>query len=239
MHVHELGLVWRLALAIGLSSIIGVEREMRQKAAGLRTNALVGTGAALFLLVSEYGFADVLGPHVTLDPSRVAAQVVSGIGFIGGGLIFVRRTDVRGLTTAAGVWVTAAVGMAAGADLPLLAAFTTALYLIVSYAFPVVERVLPQSRDVPSTITITYLDGRGILRRLLAICAEHGFSVGDVAVERDAAGEDDDAPSVALRLRVRGRGSLAELASDVGDVDGVLSVRGADVNAPRSAQELG
>jgi hypothetical protein len=79
-----------LALAFMLSSLIGVEREWRQKSAGLRTHALVGTGAALFVLVSKYGFTDVLGSHVILDPSRVAAQVVTGIGFIGGGLIFVR-----------------------------------------------------------------------------------------------------------------------------------------------------
>ena len=78
--MHELDLIWRLALALGLSSIVGLERETRQSA-GLRTYALVGTGAALFMLVSSYGFADVVGPRVKLDPSRVAAQVVSGIGF--------------------------------------------------------------------------------------------------------------------------------------------------------------
>jgi putative Mg2+ transporter-C (MgtC) family protein len=107
-----------LGLAFLLSSLIGVEREWRQKSAGLRTHTLVGVGAALFVLVSKYGFSDVLGSHVTLDPSRVAAQIVSGIGFIGGGLIFVRGDAVKGLTTAAIVWVTAAIGMACGAGLP-------------------------------------------------------------------------------------------------------------------------
>ena len=107
---------------------------MRQKSAGLRTHSLVGLGAALFVLVSTYGFSDVLDQdHVVLDPSRVAAQIVSGIGFIGGGLIFVRRDSVRGLTTAAGVWVTAAVGTAAGAGLGILATATTAAYLLVAY----------------------------------------------------------------------------------------------------------
>src|ERR1700735_3243274 len=79
-----------LGLAFGLSSLIGLEREWRQKSAGLRTHTLVGTGAALLVIVSKYGFSDVLGSNVILDPSRVAAQIVSGIGFIGGGLIFVR-----------------------------------------------------------------------------------------------------------------------------------------------------
>jgi putative Mg2+ transporter-C (MgtC) family protein len=118
----EWDLLWRLGLALALSSAIGVEREMRQKSAGLRTYTLVGVGAALFVLVSIYGFSDTLERGETvLDPSRVAAQIVSGIGFIGGGLIFVRRDAVRGLTTAAGVWLTAAVGMAAGAGLAVLA----------------------------------------------------------------------------------------------------------------------
>jgi putative Mg2+ transporter-C (MgtC) family protein len=138
--VHEVDLLWRLALALALSSVIGIEREIRQKSAGLRTYALVGTGSALFMLVSAYGFADVLGLHSTLDPSRVAAQIVSGIGFIGGGVIFVRRDAVRGLTTAAGVWTTAAVGMAAGGDLPLLALATTVMYLLVCSAYPLVEQ---------------------------------------------------------------------------------------------------
>src|SRR6201996_2564142 len=114
-----------LGLALLLSAIIGFERELRQKSAGLRTHTLIGFGSALFMLVSKYGFTDVLGEHVVLDPSRVAAQIVSGIGFIGGGLIFVRRDLVRGLTTAAGVWLTAAVGAAAGASLPVLAIATT------------------------------------------------------------------------------------------------------------------
>jgi putative Mg2+ transporter-C (MgtC) family protein len=105
-----------LGVALLLSAVIGLEREMRQKNAGLRTHTLVGVGAALFTLISKYGFADVLRPgQVVVDPSRVAAQIVSGMGFLGAGIIFVRRDSVRGLTTAAGVWVTAAVGAAAGA----------------------------------------------------------------------------------------------------------------------------
>ena len=106
--------IGELGLAFVLSALIGVEREIRQKSAGLRTYTLVGLAAALIMLVSKYGFGDVLSERVVLDPSRIAAQIVTGIGFIGGGLIFVRRDSVRGLTTAAIVWLTAAVGMACG-----------------------------------------------------------------------------------------------------------------------------
>src|SRR5690349_3978859 len=106
-------LIGRLALTLVLAAAVGLERELRQKSAGLRTHTLVGIGAALFAIAGGYGFTDIVGSHgVVLDPSRVAAQVASGIGFIGGGLIFVRRDAVRGLTTAAGVWVTAAIGLA-------------------------------------------------------------------------------------------------------------------------------
>lgn len=224
--VHEVDLVWRLGLALALSSVIGIEREIRQKSAGLRTYALVGTGSALFMLVSAYGFADVLGSHSTLDPSRVAAQIVSGIGFIGGGVIFVRRDAVRGLTTAAGVWATAAIGMAAGGDLPLLAAATTVVYLLVSYAYPLLEQALPRSRFSASRMRLTYRDGRGILRDLLGTFGDHGFAVSDINVERTDGHDGDRA--VTVKLEVRGRGSLASLASDLDDHHGVLAVSGAE-----------
>src|ERR1700744_5472128 len=103
-------------LAFVLSALVGLEREIRQKSAGLRTYTLVGVSAALFMLISKYGFMNVLeNGRVFVDPSRVAAQIVSGIGFIGGGVIFMRRDVVRGLTTAAAVWLTAAPRMGRGA----------------------------------------------------------------------------------------------------------------------------
>ena len=126
----------QLTLALILSSLIGLEREMRMKSAGLRTHTLVGVAAALIMLVSKYGFGDVISENrIVLDPSRIAAQVVSGIGFIGGGLIFVQRDFVRGLTTAATVWLTAAVGMAFAAGLPLLALYVTAAHFLVMFGY--------------------------------------------------------------------------------------------------------
>src|ERR1700753_3797314 len=96
--------------------LFGLERTVQGKSAGLRTQTIVGTAAALILLISKYGFADVLSPgSVVLDPSRVAAQIVSGVGFLGAGLIITRRGAVHGLTTAAAVWESAAIGMAGGA----------------------------------------------------------------------------------------------------------------------------
>jgi putative Mg2+ transporter-C (MgtC) family protein len=208
--------------------VIGIEREIRQKSAGLRTYALVGVGSALFMLVSEYGFADVIGKHVTLDPSRVAAQVVSGIGFIGGGVIFVRRDLVRGLTTAAGVWATAAIGMAAGGDLPVLACATTLIYLLVSAGYPEIKKLLPRSRTAPGRVRLTYQDGKGVLRELLGRCSEHGFAVSDLIVERTSDGNGRDGKTVTVRLEVRGPGSIPSLATELDTVDGVLNVRTAE-----------
>lgn len=217
-----------LGLAFALSSLIGLEREWRQKSAGLRTHALVGTGAALFLLVSKYGFSDVLGPHVTLDPSRVAAQIVSGIGFIGGGLIFVRGDAVRGLTTAAVVWVTAAVGMACGAGLPLLALAVTGGHFIVAFVFPRLAALLPRSRYIGFGLRVLYEDGRGILRGVLGEATRLGFAV--VRVHTDAlAGEVRGVPAVALTMEVRGQPRVESLVAALDEMDGVLEVSTADL----------
>ncbi len=107
-------IIVRLLAATVLGAIIGIERERAEHAAGLRTHALVSLGAALFMIISAYGFAPVLGEHVILDPSRIAAQVASGIGFLGAGTIILRREIVRGLTTAASMWTVAAIGLACG-----------------------------------------------------------------------------------------------------------------------------
>ena len=202
----EWELLSRLGLALVLSTVIGLEREWRQKSAGLRTYTLVGLGSALFLLVSEYGFFDELERgRVVLDPSRVAAQIVSGIGFIGGGLIFVRRDSVRGLTTAAGVWLTAAVGMAAGGGLAVLAIASTAAYLVVATGYPVLARRLPRSGLAPSRLQLSYLDGRGVLREVLSRITAAGFDVSDLSFQRTREEEGGDPRAVA----VAGRGPRA------------------------------
>jgi putative Mg2+ transporter-C (MgtC) family protein len=229
--VNEWDLIWRLALALALSAAIGLERELAQKSAGLRTYTLVGLGSALFMLISKYGFFDVLEPKtVVLDPSRVAAQIVSGIGFIGAGLIFVRRDSVRGLTTAAGVWLTAAVGAACGASLPVLAIATTVAYFAVVFGLAPLARRLPASPYAPSALRLVYEDGRGILRRVLAACTSRDFKVADVNVDRAEGGPGGHPGAVAVALEVHGGGSVAALAAELGEIDGVLSVAAGDVN---------
>ena len=216
--------VAELTIALVLSSVIGLERDIRQKSAGLRTHTLVGFGSALLMLVSKYGFTDVLGNNVELDPSRVAAQIVSGLGFIGGGIIFVRRDTVRGLTTAASIWLTAAVGMAAGAGLWLLAVLSTIGYFLVVFVLSPLADRLPGSKYGPSRLRMSYLDGRGVLRRALVECADHDFVVGNVAIDQPDADRADRVVSV--RLSVQGRGSLSALTASLAEIDGVLTVSG-------------
>jgi putative Mg2+ transporter-C (MgtC) family protein len=225
-------LIWRLALALALSSAIGLERDVRQKSAGLRTYTLVGLGSALFMLISKYGFSDVLrSDRVILDPSRVAAQIVSGIGFIGAGLIFVRRDSVRGLTTAAGVWLTAAIGAACGASLPVLAIATTLGYFVVVLVVSPLAARLPATSSPQAVLRLTYEDGRGILRRILAASTSRGFAVTDVNVARVEGVETHGHPgAVAVSFEVQGRAPVTQLAAELGEIDGVISVAAGDVS---------
>jgi putative Mg2+ transporter-C (MgtC) family protein len=220
---------WRqvaeLGVALLLSAAIGLEREIRQKDAGLRTHTLVGIGAALFMLISKYGFTDVLERGlVVLDPSRIAAQIVSGIGFLGAGLIFVRRDAVRGLTTAASVWVTAAVGSAAGAGLLVLAALTTGMYLMVTLILPIARRHLPLMGGA-STVRVRYPDGKGVLRTVLNETTQRGFTIDDLSTELAA---DGQRPVVAMTMHVRGKRPVSELAGALADLDLVDAVVASD-----------
>ena len=140
-------LVVRLLAAAVLGSAVGIDRERLVWAAGLRTHMLVCVGSCLFMIVSAYGFASVLGPHVILDPSRVAAQVVSGIGFLGAGSILLRGEVVRGLTTAASLWTGAAIGLAVGGGLYIEAVSATVVILIILAGIkPLEERFQARNR---------------------------------------------------------------------------------------------
>ena len=223
-----------------MSAAIGLEREVRQKNVGLRTHTLVGVGAALFMLVSKYGFTDVLVPRlVVLDPSRVAAQIVTGVGFLGAGLIFVRRDSVRGLTTAAAIRVTAAVGAASGSGLPILAALTTATYFLVALGFPLGVRRLPRSATAISALRVRYPDGHGILRDVLREATMRGFAIDNVETQtldsrrRPGAGQDVVAEprTVEVMLQVHGRQSVNDLAAELSELQDVYAVLASDANA--------
>lgn len=212
--------VGELGLAFVLSAAIGVERQLRQKSAGLRTHTIVGLGSALFLLISKYGFQDVVVPgQVTVDPSRVAAQIVSGLGFIGAGLIFVQRGTVRGLTTAATIWLTAAIGTAAAAGLPILALLCTAGHFGVLYGLTPLTRRLSGNQPATTGITCTYVDGRGILRQVLRTCTTAGWAV--TRIETRPAVDT----LVQVQLELVGRGQITTLLAEIDEIDDVTEIR--------------
>ena len=234
-----------LLMAFTLSAMVGAEREIRLKSAGLRTYTLVGTASALIMLVSKYGFDNILSPdRIVLDPSRIAAQIVTGIGFIGGGVIFVRKDIVRGLTTAAIVWLNAAIGMACGAGLPVLAIVVTAMHFVVVFGFPHIAARLPRPRTAGFIIHVRYRRQENVLRDILIATTTSEFRLSRLNAEtaettdRSSAmpdiGETDDMAVDAsqglnaVALEVQGTKSITKLAARIAEIDGVVSVKAGD-----------
>mgnify|MGYP002518236287 FL=1 len=161
-------LILRLAFALLLGGLIGIEREYRAKEAGFRTHFLVALGSALFCIVSQYGFSTDLK-----DSSRVAAQVVSGIGFLGAGTIIFQKNVVRGLTTAAGLWVTAAIGLACGTGMYVAAGVST---LMVLLGLEILNAFLPKMGT--STMTISFVaPTRESVRKVLSQIKHDGMEL--------------------------------------------------------------
>ncbi|GAA4925173.1 MgtC/SapB family protein [Nesterenkonia rhizosphaerae] len=211
-----------LICAFVLSAVIGVEREIRQKSAGVRTHILVGMGSALFTLVSAYGFSHLLGDEVMLDPSRIAAQIVSGIGFIGAGVIFVRQNIISGLTTAASIWVTAAVGMACGAGMPVIAALTVLLYVVAVTLVTAMVRKLPQHGHT-RLYSLRYADGHGILRDILSTASDLGYEAALSHAKRQ--GDHNPVVEATMRFTRRQQSADEELFRRLSEIDGVHEVR--------------
>lgn len=216
-----------LIVAFGLTALIGLEREVQGKSAGLRTQTIVGTAAALILLVSKYGFSDVLAEGtVVVDPSRVAAQIVSGIGFLGAGIIIFRRGSVHGLTTAAAVWESAAIGMAAGAGLLLLACTVTAMHFVIILGFMPLARRLTARLSGSVRMHVTYEEGRGVMRELLQACDRRQWQLTDLTA--DASGEPlgaDGRSGVVLTLSGSG---ILNAPTVLAGIDGVTAIHQLD-----------
>lgn len=221
---HTLTELVLLCLAFVLCAIIGLERHRKLKSAGLRTHTLVGVGAAVFTLVSAYGFSSVDVPGSIVDPSRIAAQVVSGVGFLGAGVIFVRQNTVAGLTTAASIWVAASVGMACGAGSPFLAIAATALHLLAVWALGWLGHRV-QRPPTDAVVKVRYRGGFGALAHVVTLAA--ASPVG--AFVTDAS--DITTPGKAARFLAslsltdaRDPG-VTDLLNAISDTPGVLSVK--------------
>jgi uncharacterized membrane protein YhiD involved in acid resistance len=174
----------RLLIAALLGSFVGFERERRSAwAAGLRTHMLVCVGSTLFMITSAIGFGDVLGrDHIVLDPSRVAAQVASGIGFLGAGTIILRRKIVHGLTTAASIWSVAAVGLAVGGGLYIAAAGATGIMIVILAGMrPLERRLFAQAKA--QTVALQIVNWSEVVPELRTICDKAGITILALKIE--------------------------------------------------------
>jgi putative Mg2+ transporter-C (MgtC) family protein len=216
---HELDVAARLLVAALLGAAIGLEREIHDHPAGMRTHLLVALGSALFTVISIFGFVGVLGAgqSTPVDPSRVAAQVVTGIGFLGAGAILKFGTTVRGLTTAASLWTAAAIGMAAGAADYVLAAVGTAIVVFSLWPLNWVEDRIhgPAAEIANMRLELRRLDAIG---RISDAARTHRLDLVSIDTQRLAKGRYE----VALQLRVRSATSLESFVQALGsqaDVD--------------------
>ncbi|WP_218588029.1 MgtC/SapB family protein [Chitinophaga jiangningensis] len=157
-------------MAALFGALIGLERERKDWTAGMRTHMMVSVGSCLIMMVSAFGFSDVLGTeHVVLDPSRVAAQVISGIGFIGAGtILFMKQGTIRGLTTAAGLWTVAAIGLATGGGMYFAAGATTLVAIIILWALQPLEKRVSQRfrQNSLRLVTTSSIIANNVLQRV-------------------------------------------------------------------------
>ena len=220
---HQLVSIGWMLLALVLSASIGLERQIRGKSAGIRTQAIVGLTACLMMRISKYGFSDILIDGITrYDPSRVASQIVSGIGFLGAGIILTRHGAIRGLTTAATIWETAAIGMACGAGLWWLALAGTALhFIVIALLTPLVQFILMRTHGHKVTLSVHYSPGHGVLSTLLTQVSALGWSVSGVSTRTDSAHHTSTARFTASTRQDLSRSMLVTTLADLDGVAGV------------------
>jgi putative Mg2+ transporter-C (MgtC) family protein len=218
----ESELALRLLLAAGLAGLLGMEREMTDQPAGFRTHILVGLGAALFAVISAFGFQSIAGEGPTrvvrADLTRVASQIVVGIGFLGGGAIVKYGATVRGLTTAASLWITAAIGTAIGIGMLTLGGAATAVALVAMVGLRPLRRVLRRRTSERERFIVTgdaELDPAAVLSAVRG----RGAFVREIRIE-----SDDDVQTIRLEVRTPGDVVPEEIAAELGRSPHVLTV---------------
>jgi putative Mg2+ transporter-C (MgtC) family protein len=221
--LHWLEILVRVGLAALLGGAVGLEREIREREAGLRTHMLVSVGAALFTLVSAYAWTDFAfstREGVTFDPTRIAAQIVSGIGFLGAGAIIRQGLSVRGLTTAATLWVVAAIGMASGAGYYAAAVLTTALVLVSLWPLRLLaHRFTTRFQAEEGRLVVEFPAGT-MIASVIAAVEEAGASVRSLEFQ-----QADDRTRVDLRVRIQEGREAAALVDTLAARDEVLAAR--------------
>src|SRR3954471_2739306 len=215
--------VTRLLVAAGLGAAIGLERERLEGPAGLRTHAMVAVTSALLAIVSAYGFADFLksNPGASLDPSRIAAQIVTGVGFLGAGVIFLRNDSVHGLTTAASMWAVAGIGLAAGSGLVITASIATAILLFFQFVLRPVEKRF-MHRTHTQDLHLRVEQKTAVLGAVREAIRSSGLRLKSMKLE---ASGDDGYDDLAISLQETDGSKAIALIDALRAIDGVDLVR--------------
>ncbi|MFK4472384.1 putative Mg2+ transporter-C (MgtC) family protein [Paenibacillus sp. RC73] len=201
-------------------ALIGYERKSRMKEAGIRTHFIVGIGASLMMVVSKYGFQDQTAwSNLSLDPSRIAAQVISGVGFIGAGMIFTQKNRIKGLTTAAGIWTTAGIGIAVGAGMYGLGAGVTLFILAAQSLFHsrFYQLATPSTRQV----IVQVENEPGVLNRIKELLEHKKLTIHSFHTERINNGEQ---LIIHMVLKLSRSEGTEELLSLLQEMEGIRSV---------------
>lgn len=184
LYLIQLDYLLRLFIAAVCGMAIGYERKNRMKEAGIRTHFIVAIGAALIMIISKYGFQDQIGwPNMSLDPSRIAAQVVTGVGFLGAGVIFMQKQTIVGLTTAAGVWVTAAIGLSIGSGLYFVGIAATVITILGQILLHGKIRFLSSPRT--ETLMLQIVDDADAIKFLQDIFEDNEIIIINLKSKRD------------------------------------------------------
>ncbi len=202
----------RIIIACVCGGLIGVERSHRQKEAGIRTHIILALAAAMIMVISKYGFADLTTAEGVMfngtrgaDPARIAAQVVSGISFLGAGVIFVRGGSIKGLTTAAGIWATAGIGLAIGAGLYVIGISSTLLLILIQV---LLHKFVPFSEAMETNeIQLKLNDESKALTHVTEQLSEHGILVNGIKMKKN----DDETVTVHLTVRIAKAASLESM----------------------------
>ncbi|MDQ2784314.1 MAG: MgtC/SapB family protein [Chloroflexota bacterium] len=235
MQIATTTVLIRIGIALLCGAVLGLERERLERAAGLRTHALVAVSSSLLMIVSTYGFADVMGvSRVSFDPSRVAAQVVSGIGFLGAGVIIFRKNTVSGLTTAASVWSAAAVGLACGGGLFWAALIVTAAIIAIQIVLRFIERRFFAHHN-PSTLSVRMKHAPGQIAAVERIVLDSGVPLRGLRLRT---GRSED--RIELVMGNARETAVLRLVNRLGALEGVGSVLYRTMNGRlRSSDERG
>lgn len=210
----------RLIVAGALGALIGLEREKRFKEAGIRTHFLVAIGSAVFMIVSKYAFYDVLAEDVILDPSRIAAAIPSGIGFLGAGMILVQRTSIHGLTTAAGIWATAGIGLAIGGGMYEIGVFSGLLVIVgLEFLKRIFNPVIP--KEVVLNVDVTKNEA---IQEIITTLTQSHIEIKDYQVKLKKE-EDQITHNILLKLQSQKRWKENQIIAMIQELDGVTAIK--------------